>query len=452
MIGFDTIGNATLIGYDDVPVLVTDPWIKGSAYFGSWRLTNIIPAEQMDAIGRTRYVWFSHAHPDHLNGESLETLRDKEILLPDHVGSRVYQDLSNLGFQARILPERQWVELSEHIRIFCVTDFYQNAALLIDINGTLLINLNDCIERGWGRTLQRIARTYKTVYLLKLCGFGDADMMNFFSEDGRRIPPQAAANMERRQIGKILGLYADLYHATHVVPFSSFHQLQREDSVWARQYETPKAAYKLGFDSKRAQIFDPFVRVNCDTGELRNLCPPPTGDFVLPPEAFGDSWAEPLEKDEQVRLAKYIREKEMLFDYFGFIRFRVGRRDTTIDLNPKHRNRGITFEVPRNSLMTAVQYEVFDDLLIGNFMKTTLHGCESLYPHFNPVVPKYADNGHAQTREEVERYLATYRSRAPIEYMASAFEQDAHRIFRKFVREDSTLFKVASKAYCFVRR
>jgi hypothetical protein len=30
------------------------------------------------------------------------------------------------------------------------------------------------------------------------------------------------------------------------------------------------------------------------------------------------------------------------------------------------------FEVPRKSLMDAVQWRIFDDLLIGNFMKTTL--------------------------------------------------------------------------------
>ena len=38
-LGFQTCGNATLIAYDrDVPVLVTDPWVEGAQYFGSWRL------------------------------------------------------------------------------------------------------------------------------------------------------------------------------------------------------------------------------------------------------------------------------------------------------------------------------------------------------------------------------------------------------------------------------
>jgi L-ascorbate metabolism protein UlaG (beta-lactamase superfamily) len=83
-VGFETIGNATLICHDRRPVLVTDPWIIGSAYFGSWTLSHQIPDEQMNAIKNCEFVWISHGHPDHLSSESLQTL-SKKILVPDHV-------------------------------------------------------------------------------------------------------------------------------------------------------------------------------------------------------------------------------------------------------------------------------------------------------------------------------------------------------------------------------
>jgi hypothetical protein len=37
MIGISTIGNATLIAYDNSPILATDPWFGDSdpAYFGN---------------------------------------------------------------------------------------------------------------------------------------------------------------------------------------------------------------------------------------------------------------------------------------------------------------------------------------------------------------------------------------------------------------------------------
>ena len=45
MLGVSTTGNATLIAYDDKPILATDPWFgdENPAYFGSWGLSHRIP-------------------------------------------------------------------------------------------------------------------------------------------------------------------------------------------------------------------------------------------------------------------------------------------------------------------------------------------------------------------------------------------------------------------------
>ena len=54
-------------------------------------------------------------------------------------------------------------------------------------------------------------------------------------------------------------------------------------------------------------------------------------------------------------------------------------------------DKGITFELPRNSLVEACKYSIFDDLLIGNFMKTRLHNLSSLYDptiNFNNLFKK----------------------------------------------------------------
>src|SRR5438552_9114598 len=110
-VGFETVGNATLICHDGGSVLVTDPWISGSAYFGSWGRSHEIPAEQMDAIHRCKFVWLSHGHPDHLSSESLHVLRTKTILLPDHVGGRIFTSLKEQGYDVHILKDRVWTDL-----------------------------------------------------------------------------------------------------------------------------------------------------------------------------------------------------------------------------------------------------------------------------------------------------------------------------------------------------
>src|SRR5881398_2592209 len=64
--GFETVGNATIILHDGAPLLASDPWITGPAYFGSWGLAHKIPAEQLESVKKCKYLWVSHGHPDHL--------------------------------------------------------------------------------------------------------------------------------------------------------------------------------------------------------------------------------------------------------------------------------------------------------------------------------------------------------------------------------------------------
>lgn len=45
MLGFETIGNATITVFDDTPILTTDPWIDGKPYFGSCCNKYKIPKE-----------------------------------------------------------------------------------------------------------------------------------------------------------------------------------------------------------------------------------------------------------------------------------------------------------------------------------------------------------------------------------------------------------------------
>ena len=54
---------------------------------------------------------------------------------------------------------------------------------------------------------------------------------------------------------------------------------------------------------------------------------------------------------------------------------------------------------------------IFDDILIGNFMKTKLINVPSLYPDFTPYVSKFSDNGYANTERELKKYYNAYNSR-----------------------------------------
>jgi hypothetical protein len=105
--------------------------------------------------------------------------------------------------------------------------------------------------------------------------------------------------------------------------------------------------------------------------------------------------------------------------------------------------------------VTALEYEVFDDLLIGNFMKTTLHGRwpnSRLYPHFSPYVAKYADNGRARTAEELHAYFAEYRRRTgAFAFLRHRFAARASGMVRAALDVESPAYRVARRTYRALR-
>jgi hypothetical protein len=92
------------------------------------------------------------------------------------------------------------------------------------------------------------------------------------------------------------------------------------------------------------------------------------------PIEFSDDWSEQLETSDVEMANQYFKSIEHLHGFLDFINLKVGGKDNIIDFSKKGFNRGLTFEAPRASLMASINYQVFDDILIGNFMKTTLHG------------------------------------------------------------------------------
>jgi hypothetical protein len=415
-LGFETIGNATLICYDGGPVLATDPWLDGATYFGSWILSHEIPAAQREAIRDCKYLWISHGHPDHLSMDSLEGLRDKEILIPDHYGGRIRKSLEEAGFRVRVLKDGEWTQLSPRMRVCSIGDVCQDAVLLVDLGGRLIVDANDASDRGAGNFLRETLQRFETSYLLCLTG-GDADLINFFDEDGKRITP-AAANQQ--DLGPGIAGLLDYYGIRYFVPFSSMHRYARKDSSWANSCTTPLGAHQKGFAREGKAVLPPFARCVFHDGreEVSGLNPKPAPEILRAPEEFGDSWSDPLEKDDVAELAKYFRSNAHLSTFLGFINFRVGGKDHVIDINREHFARGLTFETPRASLMTVVRYQVFDDLLIANFTRATANGDwggrrgnEVLYPDFAPFVAKFGDNGGARSAEELRAYFRAYQER-----------------------------------------
>jgi hypothetical protein len=445
-LGFETCGNATLISYDGgLPVLVTDPWIKGAQYFGSWSLPYEFTPQQTHAFAQVPYVWLSHGHPDHLNLDSLELFRDKILLVPRHRGDRIASDLRQMGFKVQELPSGEWLQLAPRVRIISYADWNQDAAVLIAFGSKCaVLNLNDGGALGTRAHLQRELLAFSRRFVLRLINYGDADMMNYFSESGERITPIAGYP---KPLGYEYNELLRKWRGTHTAPFSCNHVYARTDSQWAAQYETPQAAHSRGFSPKLGQLIEGYFSYDVEKDTITATAMIPAPRELRTPEEYGDCWSDPLESGEHAELSAYIGKFEHLKDKFQFINFRVGGRDNIVDLQgPK--GRGITFEAPRGSLLKAVRYEIFDDLLIGNFVKTTLHGgLRSLYPDFTPYVAKYGDNGRAFTRAQLHDYFAAYRHDAGFHGWIDDMKVRGTRKVRNVLSANRDVYLFARRVY-----
>ena len=167
---------------------------------------------------------------------------------------------------------------------------------------------------------------------------------------------------------------------------------------------------------------------------------------VKKPESFGDCWSDELNAQDVRLITNYFQRKEKVADFLSFINFRIGGKDNLIRLNGRD-DKGITFETPRGSLMRAVQYQIFDDLFIGNFMKTTLHNMHSLYEgDFNFHVAKWGDNVGAESAEQVHAYLLEYRRRAGREALYERFVDPAIDFAERFLpQSDRSILRAVER-------
>ena len=445
-LGFETCGNATIIVYDrGVPVLVTDPWLKGAQYFGSWRLPYDFTPTHQAAFAQARYVWLSHGHPDHLNLESLESFRNRTLLLPRHYGGRISADLKAAGYRVQDLENRRWLQLSPRVRILTCADWNQDAAVLVALGEQCaVLDLNDGSALGTRLTLKSNLRRFRRRFVLRLFNYGDADMINLFTESGERIPPTPP---ERKPLGYFYSALLDEWNGTHTAPFSCHHTYARTDSQWATEYETPLGDHGRCFKSTLGEFIPGYFSYEVESDRITQTPIVQRPRRFHEPAEFGDDWSDALDADDVQTLRSYFRKFEHVRRHFRFINARVGGRDHFVDLEgpleyapleyaplKDTKERGITFEAPRHSLMTAVRCEIFDDLLIGNFAKTTLHGgVKSLYPDFTPYVAKYGDNGRAFSASEIDEYFRTHRRECGFHAWVDQIRVDSARKLRRRV-------------------
>ena len=73
-----------------------------------------------------------------------------------------------------------------------------------------------------------------------------------------------------------------------------------------------------------------------------------------------------------------------------------------------------------------------------------------LYPDFTPYVAKYADNGGAQSEEDLRAYFRAYREKSTAEFILSMLRHQSEEAFRRHFSNRSRVFRFSREVYHLV--
>ncbi len=352
------------------------------------------------------YLWFSHGHPDHFHTDSIDLIPiGKTLLVGESYHSDMKEYLEYLGHTVRVLKYREWVDLGDGVRICCMNNLNQDAILVIETPDGLIVNKNDSPFMGEFRFLRSLTKKWPRhkTWMTALCAI-DADMKNIVDADGNRIPSDPVP-LKRGMVWET-ARYCDEVGVGNFCVSSSQHKYVRADSCWSNAYLVTWDDIKSLWTRPAVAIHAPFITVDMATGTVTPTpFNPETDDSRVYDPTGGDNWDTRLTEEQWQQAITFFQKYESLESIVDFIGLTIGgeRRD----IRTSKRNvsldqaRGRHFRVPAQSFLECIKWGYFDDLLIGNFMKTELIGAR-LYPDFTPNLAKYGGNARAYTKKAVQ--------------------------------------------------
>lgn len=198
-------------------VVLSDPWISGSAFDDGWDflLPSVMPPLADDP--RPVFVWYSHEHPDHFSPGFLKHLdpavRARTTVLYQRAGDhRVADFCRSVGVQVMELDDGVAVDLVEGVRVTCGFVWEYDSWLLVESPGMRMLNLNDC--RLTDEALRALAARVGTIDVL-------ATQFSYASWKGGPEHTELRRHYAREKLRQVETQITALRPA-QVIPFASF--------------------------------------------------------------------------------------------------------------------------------------------------------------------------------------------------------------------------------------
>jgi len=140
------VSHATLLFEYNGFRMLTDPWILGEAFQGSWTQYPPSPLEPND-IGEVDAIWITHEHSDHLHPETLAFFdKSTPVYIPEFRCQRLRRRMVELGFSnIHVMPNQQAVELNPSVHAICFESqsVWNDSIQYLNFGGFEILNVND---------------------------------------------------------------------------------------------------------------------------------------------------------------------------------------------------------------------------------------------------------------------------------------------------------------------
>jgi UDP-MurNAc hydroxylase len=240
---FTVLGHGALSVETAGARLLVDPWLLGSCYWRSW--WHYPPTDLRDEDLSPDFVYLSHHHFDHFHYPSMRKISKAATVVVPRFGVDVMpSEVRGLGF-SRVLEvgHGDVVDLAPGLRIASFQYGFDDSALLIESEGTVLAEMNDCKVRG--RALREVLDVFgRPTFMFKSHSWAQGYPVRYTSED----PKQLSLVSRESYVADFVEM-AEQVHPRYAVPFASMVCFLHPETTDVNEHVVTPKEVAGGFDA-----------------------------------------------------------------------------------------------------------------------------------------------------------------------------------------------------------
>lgn len=392
------VGHSSFAIEGDRTVLLADPWLSGRAFNDGWEMLS--PARLDDDVrSRVTDVYLSHEHPDHFSPPSLDQLAGPAaptIRVQTTRDGRVAAYCRRKEFAVAELPAHERVELAPGFDVVCGPHRHMDSWLLADVEGTTILNINDCsiTDEAQAHRVRSITGPVEVLFTQ----FSYANWLGNPSESQRRR--EYGDFMLRSVMAQI-----EVLQPRYVVPFASFIRFCHQENAYLNE-DLPSVRavadhIRRHTDAEPVVLYPgdrwiPGKEHDTERSIARYEADEAAERVSLPPRRtvpLAELEAKARQQIERLRARNHMAATKVLevARYLPPVRIRLWDLETTVELRSDH---GISptsdpphVEMGSDSLAFCFEQDFGAETLYVNGRYRVVDGPEKLFfRHFYPAI------------------------------------------------------------------